>query len=99
MPLCLSVVCHKGMNAHISFWLLDITSFQHVSVCYKVTNAFVSLCRFGTYSYRILCLSHNRASAFDTLWHVATTYLFTDGASQKETLALNRNVFCVNSRS
>ena len=41
MALCLSVVCHKGMNAHISFWLLDITLFQYVSVCYKVTNAFM----------------------------------------------------------
>ena len=42
--------------------------------------------RVGTDSYKILCLSHKRASAFDTLWHVATTYLFTDGASQKGTL-------------
>ena len=44
--------------------------------------------RVGTGSYRILCLSHKEASAFETLWHVATTYLFTDGASQKGTLAL-----------
>ena len=44
--------------------------------------------RVGTDNYKILCLSHKGASAFDTLWHVATTSLFTDGASQKGTLAL-----------
>ena len=55
------------------------------------TMSLMLLClygRVGTYSYKILCLSHKGASAFDTLWHVATTYLFTDGASQKGTLAL-----------
>ena len=56
-----------------------------------VTMSLMFLClysRVGTDSCKILCLSHKGASAFATLWRVATTYLFTDGASQKGTLAL-----------
>ena len=76
----------QGMNAHIMLVIIILPCF---SMFLYATRSQMLSClygRIGTYRYRILCLSHKGASAFDTLCHVATTYLFTDGTSQKGTL-------------